>query len=120
MLVFKLKHTIDGERVVRSLPFRDTGAPSWNTLSIMVEELFFIPVQDVALAYLDEEGDDVFMSSQSELEDYYSSSSYCHHCYMGDHVLFSMRCVMSLKVFDLAELRQRVQSRTRTPSTKNA
>jgi PB1 domain len=120
MLVFKLKHSFNEETVVRSLSFRDASTPEWNTLAMKVEELFFIPSQDTAIAYVDEEGDQIVVSSQDELADYYTSSSFCNLCKRGvvsdEHGHHRMRCTRSLKVMDLAELRQRVQSRTRTPS----
>jgi hypothetical protein len=124
MLVLKLRHSIDKERIARSLSFRDTGTPEWNTLAMKIEELFFIPFQDIAVSYYDDDGDQIVMSSQEELADYYSSIYFCDLCndsvVSPDHGHPRMRCTMHLNVVDLAEMRQRVQSRTRTPSLINA
>ncbi|KAK7465412.1 hypothetical protein VKT23_005390 [Stygiomarasmius scandens] len=46
--------------------------PSWAELSEKVHVLYDIPLDNVALSYIDAEEDEITMSSQEELQDYYS------------------------------------------------
>lgn len=120
MLIFKLRHDIDGQSVVRAISF-ETNTPAWNTIATKIQETYFIPVPDVAIAYVDEEGDRIVLSSQTELNDYYTSPSFCSDCYndVRRHS-HGKRCTMKLNVIDLADLRQIVQSKDRTPSLMSA
>jgi hypothetical protein len=46
--------------------------PTWSEVELKVRELFSIPSSvSLGLTYLDEEGEPITLSSQSELEDYY-------------------------------------------------
>jgi hypothetical protein len=120
MLVFKLRWKIAEKIIFRSLSSQSTGLPDWVAIAKTIEELFFIPLQDAALEYVDNDGDCIVMSSQVELANYYLSPSFYHLCREGvvneKHGDYSMRCTMSLKVVNLAELRRYMQIRMRVSS----
>ena len=59
--------------------------PTWLSLTTRIEELFGIPTQKVAVAYVDNDGDEVTMSSQGELTDYFAN---CHKA--GEPVKFDI------------------------------
>jgi len=99
MLTLKLHHTFEDTYVCRRLTF--AGRPTWDELSTKVVELFFIPLEDVSLAYYEGDGNQMIMSSQEELEGYF-----LHHFHPQYHNW--------LGVFDLHELRQSVLSRRRS------
>jgi hypothetical protein len=46
-------------------------SPSWNELAAKIGALYDIPTQSVAVSYVDSDGDQVTLSSQEELQDYY-------------------------------------------------
>lgn len=64
---FKLTKPPDG--LMRRITF-DTP-PSWAELAAKIEALYHIPRGDVAVAYEDQDGDDVTLSSEAELRDFY-------------------------------------------------
>lgn len=45
--------------------------PTWDVLASRVHELFSIPVNDVGLVYIDDDGDEITISSEFELQDYH-------------------------------------------------
>ena len=47
--------------------------PTWDELAIRVEELYEIPKEHVAVSYVDNEGDEVTMNTQTELMDFYNA-----------------------------------------------
>lgn len=63
----QFKFTKDG--ITRRVAF--TQLPSWLELAAKLESLYSIPVEHVAVSYADADGDEVTLSSQEELEDYY-------------------------------------------------
>ncbi|KAG6910505.1 hypothetical protein DXG01_009924 [Tephrocybe rancida] len=48
--------------------------PTWNTLAAKIELLFGIPIEKVSVAYTDADDDLVTLSSQEELDDFYTTS----------------------------------------------
>lgn len=67
----QFKFTKDG--ITRRVAF--TQLPSWLEIAAKLESLYGIPVEDVAVSYTDVDGDEVTLSSQEELEDYYRADS---------------------------------------------
>ncbi|CUA69634.1 hypothetical protein RSOLAG22IIIB_04010 [Rhizoctonia solani] len=61
-----MKLTYNG--VTRRVQFPDEH-PSWTDVSTRVEQLYRIPAKDVALSYLDPDGDTMYISSNDELFD---------------------------------------------------
>ena len=68
-LTFKLSQR-DG--LTRRITF--SVRPTWPELSQKIHLLFSIPVEKVGVTYVDSDGDEVTLSSQEELEDYYQST----------------------------------------------
>ncbi|KZT02427.1 uncharacterized protein LAESUDRAFT_661811 [Laetiporus sulphureus 93-53] len=66
-LQIKLHRPSDG--LIRKITF-DTP-PSWTTLAAKIEALYHITQADVAVSYLDADGDEITLSSESELQEYY-------------------------------------------------
>ncbi|PPQ99571.1 hypothetical protein CVT24_005359 [Panaeolus cyanescens] len=56
--------------VTRLATFNDT--PTWDALAAKLQSLFTIPVGSVAVSYVDDECDEITLSSQEELDDYYA------------------------------------------------
>jgi hypothetical protein len=67
----QFKFSKDG--VTRRVAF--TQLPSWLEIAAKLEALYGIPVEHVAASYTDADGDEVTLSSQEELEDYYRGES---------------------------------------------
>lgn len=67
----QFKFTKDG--ITRRVPF--TQPPSWPEVAAKLETLYGIPVEHVAVSYTDADGDEVTLSSQEELEDYYRADA---------------------------------------------
>ena len=67
----QFKFTKDG--ITRRVVF--TQFPSWLEIAARLESLYGIPVEHVAVSYTDVDGDEVTLSSQAELEDYYKADS---------------------------------------------
>ncbi|RIB13182.1 hypothetical protein C2G38_2041209 [Gigaspora rosea] len=54
----------------------ETPTPSWEELSNKVREIFEIPKQvRIGLTYLDEDGDVITFSSESELQEFYNDEN---------------------------------------------
>jgi hypothetical protein len=73
---FSVKLTLPSENVTRKATFEYT--PTWRELSGKVENLFSafnIKAGDVALSYIDSEGDAVTLSSDEELRDFIFSEA---------------------------------------------
>ncbi|KAJ3787134.1 hypothetical protein GGU10DRAFT_309632 [Lentinula aff. detonsa] len=66
---FKLKLT---GGPTRRLSFTDE--PTWSLLAERIAGLFDIPADSVAVAYIDSEDDEVTLSTQEELQDFYQTS----------------------------------------------
>ncbi|KAH9925822.1 uncharacterized protein B0H18DRAFT_1119308 [Fomitopsis serialis] len=49
--------------------------PSWDELAARIESLYDIPKEHAAVSYVDAEGDDVTMNTQTELQDFYTTQS---------------------------------------------
>ncbi|KAF9056095.1 hypothetical protein BJ165DRAFT_1430833, partial [Panaeolus papilionaceus] len=47
-------------------------APTWDALAAKLHSLFGIPIESVGVSYVDNECDEITLSSQEELEDYYA------------------------------------------------
>lgn len=47
--------------------------PDWSTLSAKIATLFSIPNDNVAVSYIDADGDEITLSSDEELHDYYKT-----------------------------------------------
>ncbi|CAE6413076.1 unnamed protein product [Rhizoctonia solani] len=69
MVQFKLLH----RGLVRKVTFKNVEQPSWHELSWKIGDVCQIPHAAVALTYLDPDGDNITISSQSELMEYYHS-----------------------------------------------
>jgi len=67
----QFKFSKDG--ITRRVAF--TQSPSWVEIAAKLESLYSIPVEHVAVSYIDADGDEVTLSSQEELEDYYRADS---------------------------------------------
>ncbi|TFK30923.1 hypothetical protein FA15DRAFT_662990 [Coprinopsis marcescibilis] len=75
--------------------------PTWHILAAKLQALYGIPMDNIAVSYLDSENDEITMSSEEELNDYYS--------------LFEARSQsFKLDVHDLSSLRDRTAA-TSTP-----
>ncbi|KAJ3844945.1 hypothetical protein F5878DRAFT_655420 [Lentinula raphanica] len=66
---FKLKLT---GGPTRRLSFTDE--PTWSLLAERIAGLFDIPADSIAVAYIDSEDDEVTLSTQEELQDFYQTS----------------------------------------------
>ena len=55
--------------LIRRLAF--PSKPSWQVLSSRIGELYDIPVDKIAVSYVDKDGDEVTLSSEEELQDFY-------------------------------------------------
>ncbi|TDL28131.1 hypothetical protein BD410DRAFT_782096 [Rickenella mellea] len=70
--------------------------PSWFALATKIEALYAIPIEKIAVSYIDKDGDSVTLSSHEELQDFYT-----HSYQNGDAVKFtvvdlgSMRAAMA-------------------------
>ncbi|KAJ4485808.1 hypothetical protein J3R30DRAFT_3365536 [Lentinula aciculospora] len=100
---FKLKLAQAGGPT-RRLSFTDE--PTWSLLAERIAGLFDIPAQSVAVAYIDSEDDEVTLSSQEELQDFYQTSYK-----PGDVVKFTVE--------DLRTPRRRARSSPTTPPASN-
>ena len=49
--------------------------PSWSTLATKIESLYHVPIEHIGVAYTDNDGDQVTLSSEDELQDFYTN---CH------------------------------------------
>ncbi|KAJ6503378.1 hypothetical protein C8R47DRAFT_1210636 [Mycena vitilis] len=65
----KFKITKDG--VTRRVTF--SSQPSWNALSARIHTLFGIPIGKIGVSYIDADSDEVTLSSEDELRDYYQA-----------------------------------------------
>ncbi|KAH9942967.1 hypothetical protein B0H21DRAFT_695675 [Amylocystis lapponica] len=89
---FKLSKAPDG--LIRKLSF--PGLPSWPELAVRIESLYHIPSRDLAVSYLDSDGDEVTLSSEEELQDFYKSAQFAND---------TGRRTIKLAVRDLSALR---------------
>ncbi|KAI0801070.1 hypothetical protein C8Q74DRAFT_1444810 [Fomes fomentarius] len=68
---FKFSKPPDG--LVRRINFPDK--PSWAALAAKIESLYDIPTESIGVSYIDIDGDEVTLSSEEELRDYYQSAA---------------------------------------------
>ncbi|KAM5533965.1 hypothetical protein V8D89_012390 [Ganoderma adspersum] len=66
---FKFSKPPDG--LVRRVTFPER--PSWETLAIKIQSLYDIPLPSIGVSYVDNDGDEVTLSSEDELQDFYQS-----------------------------------------------
>ncbi|KAI1789811.1 hypothetical protein LXA43DRAFT_892163 [Ganoderma leucocontextum] len=66
---FKFSKPPDG--LVRRVTFPET--PSWETLAGKIQVLYDIPLPSIGVSYVDNDGDEVTLSSEDELQDFYHS-----------------------------------------------
>ncbi|EJF66875.1 hypothetical protein DICSQDRAFT_47572 [Dichomitus squalens LYAD-421 SS1] len=64
---FKFSRPPDG--LVRRVTFQER--PSWEALAAKIESLYNIPLPSVGVSYVDDDGDEVTLSSEEELQDFY-------------------------------------------------
>ncbi|KAH9944217.1 uncharacterized protein BXZ73DRAFT_39564 [Epithele typhae] len=89
---FKLTHPPDG--LVRRITFQER--PSWDTLASRIQDLYKIPIPSVAVSYLDSDGDEVTLSTEEELQDFYQSTVMQKHDGTLNLVKFTVRDLDSL------------------------
>ncbi|KAG6861028.1 hypothetical protein C0995_004730 [Termitomyces sp. Mi166 len=49
--------------------------PAWNSLAAKIELLYGIPIEKVSVSYIDTDNDQVTLSSQEELDDFFATSA---------------------------------------------
>ena len=105
---FKFSKPPDG--LVRRVTFPER--PSWETLAVKIQSLYDIPLPSIGVSYVDNDGDEVTLSSEDELQDFYQSL-----VSEKDSALFLVR----LNVRDLDSLRgdKPLPDTPRTGSTMN-
>lgn len=59
--------------LTRRIHFPGTELPSWSALASKIESLYEIPVEKIGVAYVDSDGDEVTLSSDDELQDFYAA-----------------------------------------------
>ncbi|KAF8078909.1 hypothetical protein FPV67DRAFT_1466825 [Lyophyllum atratum] len=96
--LFKL---IEPNGLTRRITF--TNPPTWYALATRIESLYTIPVENVSVSYTDADNDQITLSSQEELEDFYQTS---HQ--PGQVIKFTVQ--------DLTSARRQ---RTQTPRSSN-
>jgi len=60
--------------LTRRIQFPGTEPPSWFTLASKIESLYDIPIEKIGVAYIDNDGDEVTLSSEDELQDFYAAA----------------------------------------------
>ncbi|OJA19578.1 putative protein 10 [Rhizopogon vesiculosus] len=88
--------------LTRRLAFSDR--PSWAILSSKIGAMYAIATDNVGVSYIDQDGDDVTLSSEEELQDYYNT-------------LYDHRVTIKLAVQDLSSLRSTYFTPTRPNTT---
>ncbi|KAI0639606.1 hypothetical protein C8Q77DRAFT_1082041 [Trametes polyzona] len=68
---FKFSKPPDGP--LRRVTFQDK--PSWNELAAKIHALYNVPVPNIGVSYVDSDGDEVTLSSEEELQDFYQYAS---------------------------------------------
>ncbi|KZT34434.1 hypothetical protein SISSUDRAFT_276635 [Sistotremastrum suecicum HHB10207 ss-3] len=61
----------------RRLSFQER--PTWLALATKIESLFGIPAENVAVSYIDNDDDEVTLSSHEELHDFYTTGAFHDH-----------------------------------------
>ncbi|GLB35876.1 hypothetical protein LshimejAT787_0301640 [Lyophyllum shimeji] len=80
--------------------------PAWNELASKIAPLYAIPLDNVSVSYIDADNDQVTLSTQQELEDFYKTS---HQ--PGQVIKFTVQ--------DLASARQQRAQAPRTSNVRN-
>ncbi|KAL1739481.1 hypothetical protein HDZ31DRAFT_49328 [Schizophyllum fasciatum] len=78
--------------------------PAWPELARKAAELYAIPVNNVAVSYVDSDGDEVTASTQAELDDFFRQNG---------------TAPIKLVVFDMEQARSESRSVPHTPRTMN-
>ncbi|KIY67190.1 hypothetical protein CYLTODRAFT_490825 [Cylindrobasidium torrendii FP15055 ss-10] len=106
-ITFKLKSSLGGEtrRVSFNVP------PSWNILASRIRELYGIPAENLGVTYTDADGDQITLSSDEELREFYRSSFS-----PGDVVRFN---VQDLRQTRTESLRSSFADTASNPSRRN-
>jgi len=60
--------------LTRRIHFEGPELPSWFALASKIESLYEIPIEKIGVAYLDSDGDEVTLSSEHELQDFYAAA----------------------------------------------
>ncbi|KAF8337983.1 uncharacterized protein EI90DRAFT_2526934 [Cantharellus anzutake] len=68
MTVIKIGHNGHTRKITH-----EGSPPTWGWLSFKISELYRIPKDDVALSYLDSDNEQVTLSTEAELHDYFTS-----------------------------------------------
>lgn len=106
MITFKLHDPLTETTRRITLP---SPAPSWAILSAKISFLFSIPANNVAVSYIDFDGDEVTLSTDDELEEFYESMEFKTSARLGG---------VKLIVKDLNSMRAyNGEQRPRTPPT---
>lgn len=58
----------------RRIHFPGSELPSWFALASKIQSLYDIPIDKVGVAYQDSDGDEVTLSSEDELQDFYATN----------------------------------------------
>ncbi|TFK36988.1 hypothetical protein BDQ12DRAFT_686201 [Crucibulum laeve] len=98
---FKLTHPASGYTRRVAFPTQ----PSWHELASRIESLYSIPVGTVGVSYVDADDDEITLSSDEELQDFYQLSA-------GQIIKF--------EVLDLSSSRNAQKSLPRTPPTAHS
>ena len=78
--------------------------PTWSLLSGRIANLYDIAIKNVAVSYIDSDGDDVTLSSEGELQDFYLS------------LLIADKDAIKLAVHDLSSVRTAITAPQSLPS----
>ncbi|EPT04773.1 hypothetical protein FOMPIDRAFT_1112551, partial [Fomitopsis schrenkii] len=65
----QIKLTRPSSGLTRKVAFNTR--PAWEELAARVQTLYEIPSEHVAVSYIDNEGDEVTMNTETELQDFY-------------------------------------------------
>lgn len=105
MITFKLTDPLTETTRRITLP---SPAPSWAVLAGKISFLFSIPTNNVAVSYIDYDGDEVTLSTDDELEEFYESMEFKTSARLGG---------VKLTVKDLSSMRAFNGGASRTPPT---
>ncbi|KAI0328148.1 hypothetical protein GY45DRAFT_1326682 [Cubamyces sp. BRFM 1775] len=95
MSPIQFKFTKPPDGLVRRVTFQDK--PSWSELAAKIQSLYNIPVLHVGVSYVDNDGDEVTLSSEEELRDFYQSATMQRPDQALSLVKFTVRDLESLR-----------------------
>ncbi|TFK90802.1 hypothetical protein K466DRAFT_660549 [Polyporus arcularius HHB13444] len=90
---FKFNKPPDG--LVRRVTFPEK--PSWDALAAKIEALYDIPAPSIGVSYVDNDGDEVTLSSEEELQDFYQSAAQQRNDSTLNLVKFTVRDLDALR-----------------------